>query len=894
MKNLIIYSFLFFGLINGQTRNEIEKAKNYIKREGLSESQVRSLAKSQGYSDKQIDEAAKKIKQEDKVTKSIAPNDTPVIKTDEKSINNPFEIKSTEELEKNKKMVVSNESKVEIFRSTNQAHLNHYGYDIFKRDPALFQGSAVGAVDPDYIIGPGDQIIVMLWGETQFRQVLTVNREGFIFIPDIGQVFVNGLDLKLLESKLFRVLSQSYASLNPLNRKATTFLDVSLGDLRPLRVQVLGHVAQPGAYTISPSATLFSSLYYFNGPTELGSLRDIKLIRSGEEILSIDFYDFLQTGKKPKDQKLLLNDVIFIPKRKKTVGIEGEINLPAIFELNNDETLSDLIEIAGGIKVTAYLERVQVDRIVPFEDRIELGMDRMLIDVNLRDILDKKENFKIKDGDHVKIFSIKLPRPNTVHIEGAISRPGDYELNESMSLRDLIIASDSLLGDAYLDRADIIRLNEDYKTKLIELNLGKALSGDKTHNIALKSNDEIKIYSKSEMEPSKFVTISGHIKEPGKYLLREDMKINDLIFLAGGFFDEDYLKKTYLNRADLIRFKENRIDQSIISFSIKEVLSNPQSEFNYKLKSDDHIEVYPKKLFKKTARVFIDGEINSPGSYNLKDNMSLGDLIMEAGGVPNDLFKYRAEIARIDTNNINRNVFAETMSLDIDFNELIQFSDENLNNKLAFKLSAYDHITIRPDPLFVLQRKVQITGAVNYPGIYILKSPNETLSSIISRSGGLKKSAFKEASLLIRDEKRVQIDLEKILKKKSSKFDIAMIPGDKIVVSTRPNMIQILGEVNSPGYYKYLPNRRVNDAISQAGGFSDNANESNVFIKYPNGTSVKYSRWLKNAKVMDGSIIEVGKKPEEEPFDKTEYAKELTSILANLAQAFSIIMIARN
>ena len=126
-----------------------------------------------------------------------------------------------------------------------------------------------------------------------------------------------------------------------------------------------------------------------------------------------------------------------------------------------------------------------------------------------------------------------------------------------MSLRDLIIASDSLLGDAYLDRADIIRLNEDYKTKLIELNLGKALSGDKTYNIALKSNDEIKIYSKSEMEPSKFVTISGHIKEPGKYLLREDMKINDLLFLAGGFFDEDYLKSTYLNRADLIRFKEN-------------------------------------------------------------------------------------------------------------------------------------------------------------------------------------------------------------------------------------------------------------------------------------------------------------------------------------------------
>ena len=173
----------------------------------------------------------------------------------------------------------------------------------------------------------------MLWGETQFRQVLTVDREGFVFIPEIGQVFVNGLNLNLLESKLFRVLSQSYASLNPQSRKPTTFLDVSLGNLRPLRIQVLGEVAQPGAYTVSPSATLFSALYYFNGPTTLGSLRDIRMIRGGKEIASIDFYDYLLTGKKPRDQKLQLDDVIFIPKRLKTVTIEGEINRPGIFEL---------------------------------------------------------------------------------------------------------------------------------------------------------------------------------------------------------------------------------------------------------------------------------------------------------------------------------------------------------------------------------------------------------------------------------------------------------------------------------------------------------------------------------------------------------------------------------
>ena len=152
----------------------------------------------------------------------------------------------------------------------------------------------------------------MLWGETQFRQVFKVDREGFVFIPEIGQVFVNGLNLNLLESKLFRVFSQSYASLNPKGTKATTFLDVSLGNLRPLRIQVIGEVSQPGAYTVSPSATLFSSLYYFKGPTNLGSLREIRLIRRGEVLTSIDFYNYLLNGKKTKDEKLQLDDVIFL------------------------------------------------------------------------------------------------------------------------------------------------------------------------------------------------------------------------------------------------------------------------------------------------------------------------------------------------------------------------------------------------------------------------------------------------------------------------------------------------------------------------------------------------------------------------------------------------------
>ena len=411
--------------------------------------------------------------------------------------------------------------------------LSYFGYQIFKKDPALFQTSSVGAVDPDYLIGPGDEIIVMLWGETQFRQVLEVNREGFIFIPEIGQVFVNGLSLSLLESKLFRVFSQAYASLNPEGRKATTFLDLSLGNLRPLRIQVLGELGQPGAYTVSPSTTLFSALYYFNGPSTLGSLRDLRLIRGNKEIASIDFYDYLLTGKKPKDEKLQLDDIIFIPKRKKTVSIQGEINRPGIYELIPGETLSDIISISRGLKITAYLDRIQIDRVVPFDKREKLGMDRVLIDLNIGEILNSEKIFELHDGDKIQVFSVLEARQNMVSITGAITRPGTYDLGQSLRLSELIIKADSITGDAYLDRVDIIRISPDLTEELIKVNLLKALNGDLENDIKLKSLDRVKVYSTSDMIQKTYVSISGHVKNPGRYLLQKNMTLFDLIFKGG-------------------------------------------------------------------------------------------------------------------------------------------------------------------------------------------------------------------------------------------------------------------------------------------------------------------------------------------------------------------------
>ena len=554
-KNIQLLTFIVHLLI-GQNAEQIKQARDIIKSTGLSESEIKSKAKAQGYIDTQFKNIdGKQESLNDDLKKEVSQSaDTKDAQDFGQSNELPKEGKDLNNLEIEEiQPVINDEDNLEIIDELNiesktenfVGEIKHFGYDIFSQDPAVFQATSVGIVDPDYLIGPGDEIIVMLWGETQFRQVLSVDREGFVFVSEIGQVFVNGLNLNLLEAKLFRVFSQSYASLNPQGRSPTTFLDVSLGNLRPLRIQVLGEVAQPGAYTVSPSATLFSALYYFNGPTTLGSLRDVQLIRGGKKIASIDFYDFLLTGKKPNDQKLQLDDVIFIPSRLKTVTIEGEVKRSGIYELKPEETLNDLIAIAGGLKITAYLDRSQIDRVVSFQDREQLGMDRMYIDVNIKDIINTEKKFSVQDEDHIKIFSILDLRQNTVDLRGSVIRPGRYDLGESLKLADLISKADGLLGDAYLDRVDIVRVRPDFSEELIKLNLSKALEGDIENNIELRSLDRIRIYGITEMVPSTYVSITGHVKRPGRFLRQENMTLYDLIFKAGGFLDHEFKKLTY-------------------------------------------------------------------------------------------------------------------------------------------------------------------------------------------------------------------------------------------------------------------------------------------------------------------------------------------------------------
>ena len=1014
MKNTFLIFLLILQFLFSQTTQQIKRAKEMMKKTGISESEARTMAKSQGYTDKQINDAVKKAKGKkeesyslDKTQETRKAGVPDLGKSNNSVDENPLELQGNviEDLENELSADVESmdvdfideDIKVATEDQDKRVNLQYFGYAIFQRDPALFQATSVGAVDPEYVIGPGDEIILMLWGETQFRQVLSVNREGFIFIPEIGQVFVNGLNLNLLESKLFRVLSQSYSSLSPQGRKATTFLDVSLGNLRPLRIQVIGEVAQPGAYTISPSATLFSALYYFNGPTVMGSLRDIRLIRNGKEIATIDFYDYLLTGKKPNDQKLQLGDVIFIPKRMKTVSIEGEVKRPGIYELKPGETLKTMLSIGGDLKVTAYLDRAQIDRIVPFDKRLETGMDRMYIDVNLAEFLEGDQPFDLLDGDKIQIFSVLDVRQNVVDIKGAVTRPGTYDLGDSLRLGELINKADGLLGDAYLDRIDLIRTLPDFNEELIKLNLDMVLSGNLEQDIKLQSMDQVRVYSMSEMVAKTFVSIEGHVKKPGAYPLKQNMTLYDLIFSAGGYLDEEFKKDAYLNRADLvrkrydrkktiipfnlglvldkedlastllqsgdyikiysleeirggngtvsirghvkfpgtyelyednmrisdllfkvggfndekfkalvfldradlIRFDSNYINKRVIPFSLGNVLSDYEDEQNFRLNAEDEIVIYSNKIFNDIATVNIAGAINNPGLYDLKNGMTIIDLILESGGIQKGVYKYSIEIARLNPENVNDESYAKTIMLgmysdftigNIDYDISEESGKVNINRQNDFLLEAYDHVTIHADPEYLLQRKVSISGAVYFPGEYIITNSSETISDIIRRAGSLRPNAYPTASTFTRLGQMIQVDLGEIIKKPYSKLDVPVIDGDEIFVAVHPTIMQVVGEVSSPGFYKFSPGGRVNDYINQAGGFSQDAEKTNVWIRYPSGKSKRYNRFFGNPKVLDGSIITVGRKKEEEPFDKTEFAKEISSILADFAQVFILFV----
>ena len=774
--------------------------------------------------------------------------------------------------------------------------MKYFGYDLFAVVPSAFEPLAVGPVDPEYLIGPEDVLRIIVWGQAEFQNELAVDREGRIFITTVGPVLLSGLTLDEAYKKLLKQMSRSYSGL--VSQPPTVWLDLSLARVRPKKIFLMGEVKKPGGYTVSTYATVFNSLYGVGGPTVHGSLRDVRVIRGNKVIARIDLYDYLTGANETNDLRVQSNDVVFIPVRGRTISIKGEVKRPAIYELKEDENLERLIDIAGNLKSTAYVERIQVERILPFDQRRRGHPEVVIVDVDYRDIKIKKEDFRLADGDAVTVYSVHDLKLNFVSLKGAVVRPGSYQLEKVPTLRDLVLAADSLLPEAYLERADILRTRPDFTLEAIRVNLRAAMQGHSLDNILLQGLDQIRIYSIHETEDRTFVSVRGHVKNPGRYVHADSLNLYDLVFKAGGLTDSLFRARTFLDRADLIRLNRDGITKRTIPFDLGDLLAGDPG-VNRLLKAEDEVVIYEIDVVEfrdKYIEVF--GEVRRTGQFPLTTNMTLTDAILLAGGFTEQGWRLQAEVARtVETGS------EDTLST-LFFPRLPDLSDSlqrsrvklELRRTSDFQLDHRDQIFVRLNPEFTPQEHVQITGEVRFPGLYALRERNETLSQLFRRAGGPKKSGFLKGGRMLRDTIRVNVDFEAVILERSAKEDVVLQAGDKIHIPPKPSSVLVSGEVYNPGLLGFTEGDNLWDYVERAGGVTDSAQY--VLVSYPSGNVEKYGiSWTSrlfssNPDLPDGTAIRVTRIPPKPPEEKFDYAGVIKDVFAISASTLTILVLA--
>ncbi len=432
----------------------------------------------------------------------------------------------------------------------NAENLPAFGYNIFTYSPSTFLPANNVPTPTSYVFGPGDEIIITLWGETQLTQDVIVSKNGDVTIPDVGVINVNGLNLGALKVKLLDRLSKVYSSLND----GKTHISVTTGQLRSVKVYVLGEVKTPGGYVLPALSSSFTALYYSGGPTLNGSLRDVKVIRDGKVIADIDLYNYLINGSQADDVRLQDEDILFVPPVGKRVAINGSVFRPAVYELKNGEDLKDLLTDAGGLNFNAYFQRVHIERIIPFDQRNQYTNNILSLDLNFSNVNElRNSTFTLDDGDAVSILTINDKPQNKVTISGDVRQPGVYELTgNGMTVRDLIFKADSLFPDAFLGKATLIRTLPSEKKQILGFDLAKAMQGDPDNNLILQNRDEVRIYMQTEFFPMRTVDIAGEVNNPGTFTRFKNMTLTDLIVLAGGLTDMASTKNIEITRLDTL------------------------------------------------------------------------------------------------------------------------------------------------------------------------------------------------------------------------------------------------------------------------------------------------------------------------------------------------------
>jgi protein involved in polysaccharide export with SLBB domain len=659
------------------------------------------------------------------------------------------------------------------------AALKLFGYNMFEGTPESFSPVLEATPPQDYRLGPGDNILVNVWGRVDLQLDLTVDREGKVFIPKAGEISAWGRTLDEFQDQLDRQLSAIYSDFQ---------LSVTLGRIRRNKIFVYGEVKRPGGYTTSSLATLFNALYLAGGPSETGSLRKIKHLRHNKVVAEIDLYRFLVQGDNSQDSKLESGDVIFVPVVGPLVTISGQVKRPAIYEIWGNEKISDLIALAGGATAEALLEKLFVDRIGPDDNRLVYDVDLSESTLQTNPQVYSDFDLALRDGDRIRVPSAFDLWHNIVKIMGNVKHPGVFGLRDSMRVIDLIDGGEQLQNNTYMERANLIRTYPDQRREVYPVNLAQILAGDDSTNFLLMDNDSLAVYSENEIRRNMNVSIFGTVKHPGMYEFFENMRLSDLVFISG-----NTLKQSYMLQAEIARARPGQPSE-IIHMNLEQALCDVGSSDDPLLEEDDIVFVRTIPRWRIENTVFIEGEVMFPGGYALtKEGERLADLLARCGGFTPDAFKrgtvfIRGSISEEIEKRQIRSILASNDVIFVDsLNRAISGGDHLLNLSSADRIvinidealknpNSPDNVLLqRGDRVFVPGKPagVQVLGAIAMNGTIVFKRGKHA-GYYIKSSGGFSKSADKGQTRLAKASGHVYFG--------AKAFNSDVEPGDVIVV----------------------------------------------------------------------------------------------------------------
>jgi polysaccharide biosynthesis/export protein len=752
--------------------------------------------------------------------------------------------------------------------------VQRFGMEVFENGTRNLQSMPMDLpVGPDYVLGIGDGVSINLWGGVARRFYQVVDREGRLNLPESGPVLVAGKSLAEVQELVQKTLRTQFRDVSA---------DVSLSRLRTVRVYVVGDVVRPGAYDVGSLSTPLNALFAAGGPTGRGSLRILQHYSGDQLVQAVDVYDLLLRGVKGNIARLESGDTVMVPPLGGEITIEGMVRRPAIYELRDEKTLSDAVELAGGLLPTATLRHVEVQRVVAHQKETMLSLD-VPQDDSSEDVTKQLDSFKIQDGDKVRIFPIAPYNQDAVYLEGHVIRPGKYSYKQGMKITDLISSYKDLLPEPALQYGEIIRLSlPDYRPEVQSFSVAEALA-DPKNAPELQPLDTVQIFGRYDFENPPTVSVLGDVRKPGTYQTSGDIHLSDAIHLAGGLNPDAQTEDAQVFRS----MPDSTL--KILNIKLSTALEGNPAD-NIVLTSRDRVLIHKNAAAVDPATVLVKGDVERPGRYPLTAQMTVSDLIGAAGGLKQsadlqnaDLTHYLWKDDKQVSGDQEKISLAKAMTGDASANE-------TLNNG--------DVLTIRQVPGWDdLGASIVVRGEVVHPGSYGIK-PGERLSSILTRAGGFGPAAYPYGAVLVRAEvqkletrsyaelvQRVreqqatlkltatstsdpdqklsaesaltqwQTTLDNLVSSPPSgrvtiqvstdirswantSRDITVRAGDILLVPKRPSYVLVQGQVYGPTAVGYRPGKSARWYLTQAGGTTNMANRRATFVVRANGTVI--------------------------------------------------------